>query len=373
MHYFLIAGEASGELHASALMHALRERDPEARFTFLGGDLMAAEAGCAPVVHYRDMAFMGFVDVIMNLGQIRRNYRAAREAISTSGADCLILIDYPSFNLDMAAFVRKLGMPVFYFISPKVWAWKEYRVKTIRRLVDRMLCILPFEVEFYRRHGMEVDYVGNPSVSEVKSRLDAAPALDEFLSDNSLDRRPIIALLPGSRKGEIKDNLPVMAEAVSSFPDFRPVIAGAPGLDTGFYSSLTSLPVLHDATYALLRHCRAALVTSGTATLETALAGVPQVVLYRSVGWKLSYEIMKHILKVRYVSLPNLIADEEIVPEMLLHLCTPDLVKAKLAPLLDDTPERRVMLDGYRRMKDSLGDKDAPAEAARIIFDRLQN
>lgn len=372
MHYFMIAGEASGELHASALMHALREQDPQARFTFLGGDLMAAEAGCAPVVHYRDMAFMGFVDVVMNLGQIRRNYRAAREAIRTSVADCIILIDYPGFNLDMAEYAKGLDMPVFYFISPKVWAWKEYRVKAIRRLVDRMLCILPFEVEFYRRHGMEVDYVGNPSVSEVAGRLRRAPGEEEFRAAHGLGEEPLVALLPGSRKGEIRDNLPVMARAMERFPGFRGVIAGAPGLDADFYRGLTDLPVIHDATFALLRHARAALVTSGTATLETALAGVPQVVLYRSVGWKLSYTVMKHILKVRFVSLPNLIADEEIIPEMLLHMCTPEGVASKLAPLLEPSPEREAMLEGYRRMRAILGDKNAPEEAAKIIVSEME-
>lgn len=373
MHYFLIAGEASGDLHASTLIRALRERDPRARFTFLGGDLMAAEAQTEPVVHYRRMAFMGFVDVVKNLGQIRRNYRAAREAIARSGADCLILIDYPSFNLDMAKYAKRLGLPVFYFISPKVWAWKEYRVKAIRRLVDRMMCILPFEVAFYRRHGMEVDYVGNPSVAEVDKLLAQAPSREDFLSARHLDSRPIVALLPGSRKGEIKDNLPVMLEAVRQFPEYQPVIAGAPGIDDDLYRAVTSLPVLRDSTFAILRHARAALVTSGTATLETALAGVPQVVLYRSVGWRLTYEIMKRILKVKYVSLPNLIVDDEIIPEMLLHQCTPGNVAARLRPLLTDTPERAEMLSGYRHMRALLGTGDAADNAARIIIKEMES
>lgn len=372
MHYFLIAGEASGDLHASTLIRALKERDPQAVFTFLGGDMMAREAGSEPVVHYRDMAFMGFWDVLCNLGQIRRNYRAARRAIAEAKPDCLILIDYPGFNLDMAEYAHSSGIPVHYFISPKVWAWKEYRVKQIRRLVDRMLCILPFEVDFYKRHGMEVDYVGNPSVGEVESRLRQAPPLDVFLSANRLDRRPIIALLPGSRKGEIRDNLPVMLQAVNDFPDFQPVVAGAPGIDDDFYSILTTLPVLRDSTFALLRHSRAALVTSGTATLETAIAGVPQVVLYRSVGWKIAYDIMKHILKVRYVSLPNLIANEEAVPEMLLHYCTPEAVAAKLRPLLADTPRRTAMLAAYERISSILGHHNAPGRAADIIIKATQ-
>ncbi len=373
MHYFLIAGEASGDLHASTLIRALRERDPQARFTFLGGDLMADEAGTKPVVHYSRMAFMGFIDVIKNLGQIRRNYRAARQAITEARPDCLILIDYPSFNLDMAAYAKKLGIPVFYFISPKVWAWKEYRVKAIRRLVDRMLCILPFEVDFYARHGMKVDYVGNPSVAEVEKYLAQAPGLEDFLASRGLDPRPIIALLPGSRKGEIKDNLPIMVEAVRDFSDFQPVIAGAPGIDDDFYSSLTTLPVVRDSTFALLRHARAALVTSGTATLETALAGVPQVVVYRSVGWKISYDIMKHILKVRHVSLPNLIVDREIVLELLLHQCTPGSVSAHLRPLLSDTHARREMLEGYAQMRELLTSLPAATTAARIIFDSLNS
>lgn len=368
MHYFLIAGEASGDLHASTLIKALRERDSEARFTFLGGDLMAQEAQSEPVVHYRRMAFMGFVDVVLNLGRIRQNYSQARRALAASGADCLILIDYPSFNLDMAEYAKKLNIPVFYFISPKVWAWKEYRVKSIRRLVDKMLCILPFEVDFYRRHGMEVDYVGNPSVGEVELQLNQAPDRADFIATHNLDSRPIIALLPGSRKGEIKDNLPVMIKAAAQFSDYQAVIAGAPAIPDEFYTQLTRLPVVRNASFALLKHAHAALVTSGTATLETALADVPQVVLYRSVGWKLTFNIMKHILKVRYVSLPNLIADSPIVPELLLHMCTPANVAAHLSPLLADSPERHAMLEGYKRMKNALGSSNAAENAAKIII-----
>lgn len=371
MRYFLIAGEASGDLHASHLMRALREADPGASFTFLGGDLMAQAAGQAPVVHYRDMAYMGFVDVVRHLGQIRRNAAAARAAIRDSRPDCLILIDYPGFNLDMAAYARRMGIPVHYYISPKVWAWKEYRVRQIRRDVDTMLCILPFEVDFYAARGMKVRYVGNPSVAEVDQKLAAAPEAESLRAELGLDLRPILALLPGSRKGEIADNLPIMLSAASRFPQCQAVVAGAPGIDADFYARFTaSVPVARDSTFALLRHAAAALVTSGTATLETALAGVPQVALYRSVGWRVAYEIMKRWLSVRYVTLPNLIADAPVIPELLLHQCTASAAASALAPLLDeDSPQREAMLRGYAAMRERLGTGDAARTAARIILE----
>ncbi len=368
MRYFLIAGEASGDLHASHLIAALRQADPQAQFEYLGGDLMASAAEAEPVVHYRDMAYMGFVDVVRHLPQIRRNAAAARRAIREWRPDCLILVDYPGFNLPMADYARGLGIPVVYYISPKVWAWKEYRVRQIRRSVDLMLCILPFEVDFYARHGMDVTYVGNPSVAEVDQKLAQAPGREEFLRAHGLSSRPIIALLPGSRKGEIADNLPVMLAAAARYPDCQAVVAGAPGIDADFYARFgTDVPVVRDSTFALLRHARAALVTSGTATLETALAGVPQVALYRSVGWRVAYEVMKRWLKVRYVTLPNLILDRPVIPELLLHQCTPDAAATALGAILPDSPEREAMLRGYADMRARLGTSEAAATAARAI------
>lgn len=368
MHYFIIAGEASGDLHAARLIEALRDVDADARFTFLGGDLMAAAADTLPAIHYRDMAYMGFSEVLRHLPDVLGNLRRAKAVMKQARPDAFIAVDYPSFNLKVAKAAHRAGIPVFYFISPKLWAWKSWRVKAMRRCVRRVLAIFPFEPQWYADHGFRADYVGNPSVAEIDAALAAAPQRADFLRQHGLRDRPIIALLPGSRRGEVRANLPVMIEAAHRFPQYRAVIAGAPGLDDAFYEGLTGLPVLRGATYPLLRHACAALVTSGTATLEAALAGVPQVVCYRSNGSKLSYDIMKRILSVTHVSLPNIIAGKEIVPEMLLHQCTPGLVADRLAPLLRDTGERRAMLDAYDGMRATLGSRDAATEAARLIY-----
>lgn len=371
MHYYIIAGEASGDLHAAQLMAALRRADADARFTFLGGDLMAREAGTQPLIHYREMAYMGFSEVLRHLPAVLRNLRVAKDTLTSERPDAFIAVDYPSFNLKVAKAAAAAGIPVFYFISPKLWAWKSWRVKAMKRCVSRILAIFPFEPQWYADHGFHADYVGNPSVAEIDAAIAAAPAREDFLREHRLRDRPIIALLPGSRRGEVRANLPVMIQAARRFAQYRAVVAGAPGLDDDFYRGLTDLPVLRDATYPLLRHARAALVTSGTATLETALMGVPQVVCYRSNGSKLTYDIMKRVLKISHVSLPNIIAGRGIVPEMLLHECTPELVAQRLTPLLRDTPERSAQLEGYEAMRTILGTKDAATEAARLIVDDL--
>lgn len=385
MKYFLAAGEASGDLHAAPLMRALRERDPQAQFVFLGGDEMTAAANEAlspetadsrepvsPLIHYRDMAFMGFSEVIRHAGKIFGNLKRAKEAIRTEKPDAVVLIDYPSFNLKLARYAHTLGIPVYYYISPKVWAWKEWRVKDIRRYCRRVLSILPFEVEFYRGHGMEVEYVGNPSVEEVDRREAALPGLKEFLKVHNLQPdRPLLALVPGSRMGEIRNNLPVMDAVAQRFPQFQPVIAGAPAIPESVYGEFSDYPVVSGATFELIRNSSAALVTSGTATLETALLGTPQVVCYRSNGSKLSYNIMKRLLSCRWVSLPNLIAGEEIVPEMLLHLCTPDGVASQLARIVPDAEGREEMMRAYGRMRSRLGSSNAPARAAQAIISDL--
>lgn len=371
MNYFLSAGEASGDLHGAELITQLRQIDPEATFTFLGGDRMAAAAGCQPVIHIKRMAYMGFSEVLRHLRTILGNLSLARKAMLASRPDALILIDYPSFNLKLAKAAHKAGIPVHYYISPKVWAWKEWRVKTIRRVVDRLYAIFPFEPDFYRRHGMEVEYVGNPSVEEVTRRLAAAPARSEFLAAHKLRDRRLIALLPGSRRSEIRNNLRIMSEVEHQFPQYRGVIAGAPGIEPEFYARYSQLPVVFNATYDLLAHSHAALVTSGTATLEAALARVPQVVTYRANGSKLSYNIMKRLLKVRFVSLPNLIVGHQIIPEQLLHLCTPELVAEQLAAITADGPARQAQLDGYDQMHRLLGDTHAAQRTARAIYDSL--
>lgn len=374
MHYFLIAGEASGDLHASHLMAALRQADASARFTFFGGDMMAAVAGSAPVVHYRDMAYMGFSEVLRNLDKIGDNLALARRALAASGADALVLVDYPSFNLKVAATAARLGIPVYYYISPKIWAWKKWRIRDIRRLVEEVYAILPFEPEFYRRNGAHAVYVGNPSVAEVDARLAAVASRGDFLERYGLSDRPLVALMPGSRYGEIRNNLPAMNLALRDFAAYSGVIVGAPSVPDEVYAGCGAgriTVVRPESAVDVLAHCRAAMVTSGTATLETALVGIPQVVTYRANGVKLSYDIMKRLLSVDYVSLPNLIVGREIIPEQLVHLCTPDQVAAKLGPLLDDTVERRAQLEGYAEMRRILGTRDAATTAAADIVRRL--
>ncbi len=374
MHYFLIAGEASGDLHAAQLIKQLRKRDAEARFTFLGGDLMAKAAGCSPVIHYRDMAFMGFIDVLCNLRKVFANLRMARKIVTEQRPDCLILIDYPSFNLKVAKTAFKLGIPIYYYISPKIWAWKKWRVKTIRKIVDKMLCILPFEPEFYAENGYDkAVYVGNPSVEEIDAALAQVPSREDFLKQHRLRDRRIIALLPGSRIGEIRSNLPVMNEVARRFPQYTIAVAGAPSISDEFYAGLTNFAVVRDDTHTLLAHSHAALVTSGTATLEAALAGTPQVVMYRSNGSKIAYSLMKQILHVVHVSLPNLIVGKNIIPEMLLHFCTPELVSAELQQITrDNSPVRQAQLDGYAEMRQTLGSFQAAENAANEILKELR-
>lgn len=374
MKYFLIAGEASGDLHASALIEQLRAQDPEAEFAFLGGDLMAKASGQQPVIHYSEMAYMGFVEVARHARQVLRNFKRARQAIDAFRPDKLILIDYPSFNLMMAKHARKRGIEVCYYISPKVWAWKSWRVKTIKRVVDKMLVIFPFEVPFYAERGMTVHYVGNPSVEEIDAKLAAAPSQEEFIKRNRLpERKKIIALLPGSRMSEIRTNLPLMVDAAKRFPQYRAVIAGAPGIDPTVYERYAgNIPVVQGQTFDLLANSHAAVVTSGTATLETALAGVPQVAVFRNCGSKLVYNIMRHIIKGRFVTLPNLVADSEIIPELLLHLCTADTIADHLAPLLPaDSPTRAAQLSAYSSLRSILGASNAAASTAQIIRERI--
>lgn len=372
MHYFISAGEPSGDLHASALIAELRRLDPEATFTFLGGDLMAEAAGSYPVIHYRRMAFMGFSEVLRNLRTIFGNLSVAKKALRESKCDALILVDYPSFNLKLAKEADKIGLPVFYYIAPKVWAWKEWRVKSLRRYVRRVLSILPFEEAYFAGKRVDAVYVGNPSREEIDSRIALLPPKAEFIRKYGLEERPILALVPGSRRGEIKNNLPIMDAVARRHPEFQAVVAGAPGMSPEFYRQFSDLPVVEGATFDLMCHAEAAMVTSGTATLECALAGTPQVVCYRANGVKLSYNIMKHLLKIKYVSLPNLVTDSEIVPEMLVHLCTVDSVDAELTAILPGGSHRENQLEGYRRLRQTLGTHTAAATAAATIVSALK-
>ena len=378
MKYFLIAGEASGDIHASQLIKALKQHDGEAQFTFLGGDLMADAAGCEPLIHYRDMAFMGFIEVIKHLRSILGFMKTAKERMAADRPDALILVDYPSFNLKMAKYAHKRGIPVFYFISPKVWAWKEYRVKSIKKYVDHMYSILPFETAFYAKHDYKVTYVGNPTVKEIEERSHSFRPFEEFCKKNLLGEQPIIALVPGSRRKEIRDNLPSMIAAARRHEGYQLAIAAAPNIDENLYREVmqplgdnNDVKLVHNQTFELIHHAHAALVTSGTATLETAILGTPQVACFRINGSKWVYKFYRKLIKGKYVTLPNLITDEPVIPELLLHLCTPDTINAKLTPLLSESPERQAMLDGYHRMQSILTTQDCTDNTARLIVAEL--
>lgn len=376
MKYFLIAGEASGDIHASQLIRALKAHDGEARFEFLGGDLMADAAGVEPVIHYRDMAFMGFIEVLKHLKSIMGFMKTAKQRIAANRPDALILVDYPSFNLKMAKYAHRRGIPVFYFISPKVWAWKEYRVKSIKKYVDRMYSILPFETAFYARHDYAVTYVGNPTVKEIEEQRSRFGSRGEFGKKNLLDERPIVALVPGSRRKEIRDNLPSMITAASRHEGYQLVIAAAPNIDESLYREVMEplgmqVKLVHHQSFELIHHARAALVTSGTATLETAILGTPQVACYRMNGSKWLFKFYRKLIKGKYVTLPNLIVDDAIIPELLLHMCTPDTIDTHLTPLLTASAERQTMLEGYRRMQAILTTQDCTDNTAHLITEAL--
>ncbi len=399
MKYYLIAGEASGDLHASRLMAALRDEDPGASFRCFGGDMMKAEGG-ELVQHYRDLAYMGFIPVLMHLPTIVRGMRRCQRDILAWQPDAVILVDYPGFNLKIARYVKQhTRIPVFYYISPKIWAWKEHRIKDIRRDVDCLLSILPFEVQYYQeKHHYPIHYVGNPTVDEVaewtkshsKSPLKGEASL--ALGEDQGGSRPIIALLPGSRKQEIRSNLPRMLQAAAPFADdYQLVVAAAPGLDEAVYSPSPGLPqrggdkqgnlqssivnggwrVVSGQTLRLLQHSTAALVTSGTATLETALLRVPQVVCYHMKAGRLASLARRLFLKVPYISLVNLVAGEEVVPELVAEQMTPENVRRHLAAILPGGSAREAQLRGYERMAARLGSPGAPKRAAKIIVERI--
>lgn len=374
MKYYLIAGEASGDLHAAHLMEQLRKEDPQAEFRFFGGDLMQARGGVL-VKHYREMAYMGFVAVVRNLRTILRNLSRCKADIAAFKPDVVILVDYPSFNLKVARFVKEsLNIPVYYYISPKIWAWKEYRIRDIKKYIDKMFCILPFEVEFYKKHNYKVEYIGNPTVDELTGKFKNYELSSQFIKENELSEKPLVALLAGSRKQEVKANLPLMLEAMKAFPEYQGVIAGAPGLDEAFYASVigdSPVKLVFGKTYELLYNSRGALVTSGTATLETALLRVPQVVCYKVGGGRFTYAVMSRILKVPFVSLVNLIAGKEVVTELLAHKLTVDNIRRELARILPEGNDRAEMMKGYREMADALGEPGAPAKAARMIVQSL--
>ncbi len=373
MRYFIIAGEASGDLHASNLMRELKRQDAHATFRFLGGDLMAHEGG-SPVIHYRDMAFMGIVNVVLNLRTVLANLRRCKEELLKFAPDVVILVDYPSFNLRIAKFVKKqTSIPVYYYISPKIWAWKEWRIKSIKKYIDKMYCILPFEVDFYKKHNYSIDYVGNPTVDSVSRFLHNDEANVDFVAKNNLVQKPIVALLAGSRKQEIAKCLPRMAQMATQFTDFQFVVAGAPGISTDFYNAYAKgLPVVFDQTYALVRNAHAAVVNSGTATLETALLQTPQVVVYHVIGGRVATMLKNVLLKIRYVSLVNLIADREVVPELIAHLFTEANLRDHLEALLYDEATREAQQKGYAEVIKRLGSAGCAETTAKLIYNTLR-
>ena len=374
MKYYLIAGEASGDLHASHLMQALKQQDPQAEFRFFGGDLMTAVGGTR-VKHYRELAYMGFVPVLLHLRTILRNMKMCKQDISQWKPDVVVLVDYPGFNLKIAQYVKANRIcPVYYYISPKIWAWKEYRIKNIKRDVDELFSILPFEIEFFeQKHHYPIHYVGNPTAQEVIAFL----ANEKLEMRNEKWDKPVIALLAGSRKQEIKDNLPAMIQATAHLADrYDLVLAGAPSIEPDYYAQFlegSAVRLVMNETYSLLAHATAALVTSGTATLETCMFRVPQVVCYETPLPQLIGFLKRHILKVKYVSLVNLIANREVVRELVAETFSVDNIRRELEAILPNGAKRQQMLSDYEEVHRLLGDSKAADEAARQMINLLKH
>jgi lipid-A-disaccharide synthase len=361
--YYVIAGEASGDLHGSNLVKQIREADTAADIRGWGGDLME-QAGAHIVKHYKDLAFMGFVEVVMNLRTILKNIDYCKKDITEFKPDVLVLVDYPGFNMRIAEWGKQQGYKIVYYISPQVWAWKENRVKKIKQSVDKLLCILPFEKDFYQKWNYEVEYVGHPLVEVIK-------AVKEQPVENPLSEKPVIAVLPGSRKQEVSVKLPIMLTMAKHFPEYQFVVAQAPGLDDHFLEALigqhSNVSKVKGQTYNLLRQATAALVTSGTATLETALFGVPEVVCYK--GNPISYFFAKHLIKVKYISLVNLVMDKPVVKELIQHDLTEENLLKELTLLLKDEAVRNRVKHDYAALWHKLGEKDASRRAAAIIYE----
>jgi len=370
MKYFIVAGEASGDLHASNLMKALKQIDHEADFRCLGGDLMQSEGGIL-MKHYREIAYMGFFPVLFHLKTILNNLRNCKKDLLIYNPDVVILVDYPGINLKIARFVKEnTKIPVFYYISPKIWAWKTWRIKDIKKYVDRMLCILPFEVDFYEQHSYPVFYAGNPTVDAIAAWKETGESFEEFIQRNNLPSKPVIALLPGSRKQEIKDNLPAMLKAASVFPDFQLVIGGAPGIDPDYYGAFLKgyqTNIVFDQTYSLLQQSKAALVTSGTATLETALLRVPQVVCYKTRPKYIVTFLWENFFKIKYISLVNLIVGRPLVLELFNLKFSVDNIRQELTSLLYDESYINTMQAGYSELIDKTGAPGASERAAGAI------
>ena len=378
MRYYLIVGEASGDLHASHLMRSLQAVDPAAEFRFFGGDLMTAVGGTR-VKHFKELAYMGFIPVLLHLRTIFRNMAFCKKDIVEWAPDVVILVDYPGFNLNIAKFVKsKTHIPVYYYISPKIWAWKEYRIKNIKRDVDELFSILPFEVNFFeKKHRYPIHYVGNPTADEVRGFLSTYNEdFEQFCKANALQAdKPILALLAGSRRQEIKDNLPAMMQVAARFPQYQAVWAGAPSIADEYYEDFirgSQVQLVKNQTYPLLAHATAALVTSGTATLETALFNVPQVVCYKTPVPRLIRFAFNHIIKVEYISLVNLIMNKEVVSELFADRFTVDNISHCLQMLLPGGEARQEMLNNYALLQKVLGKDVAPDNAAKLMYGLLK-
>jgi len=370
MKYYIIAGEASGDLHGANLMKALYEKEPSANIRFWGGDLMQ-NVGGTMVKHYRELAFMGFLEVILNLKTILSNIKICKKDIEAFQPDVIIFIDYPGFNMRIATWAKERNIPTHYYISPQIWAWKENRIKAIKRDVDFMYVILPFEKDFYeKKHNFPVHFVGHPLIDAIANRTEISD--HQFRTDNHLDDKPIIALLPGSRKQEISKMLSIMLSVVNDFPDYQFVIAGAPSQEYAFYQTFLNkenVKFIANKTYDLLSHSQAALVTSGTATLETALFNVPEVVCYKG-SW-VSYQIAKRILTLKYISLVNLIRDKEVVKELIQDELNTQNLKIELNKILN-TEGRAQLLKEYAQLKQDLGGEGASKKTATLIINSLK-
>ncbi len=371
MNYYLIAGEASGDMHAANLMKELKQVDAHPTFRFWGGDLMEKEGGTL-VKHYRELAFMGFTEVVMNLRTILRNIEFCKKDILENKPDSLILIDYPGFNLRIAEFAKRQGIKFFYYISPQVWAWKQSRVHKIKKVVDRMFVILPFEKEFYQKFNYKVDFVGHPLLDAIENIKTKGQTKKDFLKECNLDDKPIVALLPGSRRQEISVMLPLMLSVVDDFPEHQFVIAAAPSLPKDFFSEIigkNKVSVVTGQTYSLLAHASAGLITSGTATLETALLDVPEVVCYK--GGLISYLIARMLVKVDFISLVNLIMKKEVVKELIQNELTSHNLKRELRLILSDEKKIAEMRDEFSELRKKLGGPGASAKTAQLIFEEM--
>jgi len=372
---YFISGEASGDLHGSNLIKEMMQQVTSEQLfevRFWGGDKMAEAIGKAPVKHYKELAFMGFLEVVLNLRTILKNIDFCKSDILQFKPDVLVLIDYPGFNLRIAEWAKNQGVKVVYYISPTVWAWKEKRVFTIKKAVDRMYVILPFEKPFYEKFDYEVEYYGHPLLDAVyQFELEKSDS-DDFISSNKLSQLPIIAILPGSRKQEIRKKLPVMLEAVSKLEGYQFIIAGAPGMEADFYNQFiekSNTTILFGATYQLLNHSEAAIVTSGTATLETALFNVPQVVCYKTSS--ISYHIAKRLVNIKYISLANLILDKEVNKELIQHECTVEAIQTELKEIIKGGSKREKMLADYKTLRTTLGEGGASHKIASSLVNYI--